>query len=186
MNCFENTYYDHVYANSKEYAKHYRDVVYYPVWKEIMDSLQAGDRVLDIGCGPGHFGHMLMDGGIDQYVGIDFSAVAVMMAKKKMPTARIIQASITDGVSYDDFMGYTVTAIEVLEHIEDDIALIKKLPKGKIIFSVPNYNSNNHYRAYADEEFILDYYRQVIEIDEVVKFEMSKTSFIYVCKGKII
>lgn len=188
MNYFDRTYYDTKYSETDEYGLHYQDVRYYPIWKEVMGNLTVEEKILDLGCGPAHLGQMLIDNGFKHYTGIDFSSLAVKMAKEKLPNSEIIEADLLNEVSYSRFSEHTIVAIEVFEHIEDDIQLVKMLPKNKIIFSVPNFIASNHYRTYKNEEFIKDYYKDVIDIESIKKFGVATTkgSFIYVCKGEII
>jgi hypothetical protein len=43
----------------------------------------------------------------------------------------------------------TYVALEVLEHLADDVALVKRIPpRAKFVFSVPNFWSTAHVRIY--------------------------------------
>ena len=49
--------------------------------------------------------------------------------------------------------------LEVLEHVENDINVIKKMcPKSEFIFSVPNYDSLGHVRLFNNENEIRERY----------------------------
>ena len=137
-----------------------------------MDNLNTNDKILDLGCGPSHFDHMLSDNGFKEYVGIDFSSVAIKMSKEKTSFTYIeSNLNYIDYIKYND---YVIVSTETFEHIEDDISLIKKLPKNRILFSVPNFMSENHYRTYDSEEQIIDYYKNIIDIDNIKEFKVSK------------
>ena len=183
MNPFEKEAYDKKYLESLEYKKDYHDIMYYPIWKYVMDNLKTTDKILDLGCGPSHLGDMLSDNNFIEYVGIDFSSVAISMAKKKSTYTFIV--SDLNNISYGKYDDYVIVCTETFEHIEDDIKLIKKLPKNKILFSVPNFLSKNHYRTYNSENHIRAYYDGVIEIEIIKEFKTSKKKSIFVVIGKI-
>ncbi len=45
----------------------------------------------------------------------------------------------------------TFTCLETLEHLEDDIGLVRKIPVGHVlIFSVPNYGGEAHLRWFQN------------------------------------
>lgn len=183
MNPFKKESYDKKYDESLIYKNHYLDLVYYPIWEYIMDNLNIDDKILDLGCGPSHLGHMLSDNDFKEYVGIDFSSVAIKMAKEKTYYTYI--ESDLNHIDYTKYNDYVIVSTETFEHIEDDIGLIKKLPKNKIIFSVPNFMSKNHYRTYDSEEQIRNYYKNIIDVDNIKEFKFNK-SYIFVAIGKII
>lgn len=183
---FEKESYNEIYSESLKYKKHYKEIMYYPIWEHIMKKLVISDKILDLGCGPSHFGHMLYDNNFKEYVGIDFSSVAIKMAQEKSPY--IFIESDLNNIDYTKYKDYIIISTETFEHIEDDISLIKKLPKTKIMFSVPNFLCDNHYRTYDSENDIIKYYKDILKIDNIYKFKLSKikTNSIFVCDGKII
>ncbi len=166
--------YDSIYTASKEYRKHYKESVYYGVWSEALRNISG--KVLDIGCGVGQFGVMLRDNGITDYRGIDISKVAVGMAQTKgldCICGDVFESDIME-TDYD-----TIVMMEVLEHIEKDIELLRKVKPGKkIVFSVPDFWSRTHVRVYPTAEFIRQRYNWLkLEIKEV----KILTSTIFVC-----
>jgi SAM-dependent methyltransferase len=79
-----------------------------------------GDRILDIGCGPGTMVPYLQDA---EYVGLDVSAEYVEKARRRFPQARFICQSVGeyDGVEANYFD--VVLALGVLHHLDDNEAL---------------------------------------------------------------
>jgi SAM-dependent methyltransferase len=80
----------------------------------------SGDRVLDIGCGPGTMVPYLQDA---EYVGLDVSAEYVEKARRRFPQARFICQSVGeyDRVEPNNFD--VVLALGVLHHLDDNEAL---------------------------------------------------------------
>jgi 2-polyprenyl-3-methyl-5-hydroxy-6-metoxy-1,4-benzoquinol methylase len=182
---FEKEAYNLGYLNSKKYKKHYKEIEYFNVWNFIMNNLSQNDKILDLGCGPSHLGNMLYDNNFKFYIGIDFSDVAINMAKNNAPFYTFILSDLTK-INYEEYKEHKIISVETFEHLKNDIDLIKKLPKNEIIFSVPNYMCPNHYRIYPDEDFIKKYYINVINITDINSFIISEINKIYVIKGKII
>ena len=83
----EDRWYDRLYETSPAYHVRYSESEHYTVWQAVAERLRSfGVRsVLDIGCGPGQFASLLRDSGIERYLGIDFSHVAVKRARKVCP-----------------------------------------------------------------------------------------------------
>jgi trans-aconitate methyltransferase len=131
---------------------------------------------------------MLYDKGIKTVVGIDFSEVGIKMAKEKVPSYTFITADLRN-IDYNKYVDYTFVSTETFEHLENDIELIKKLPKNHMIFSVPNYMCADHYRTYNNEDFIIKYYENILKIENIKSFSMGflndTESIIYVVECNI-
>ncbi|MDB5071259.1 MAG: hypothetical protein JWM87_2370 [Candidatus Eremiobacteraeota bacterium] len=102
--------------------------------------LRAGDRIVDVGCGIGAYGHVLRERGYD-WTGVEVRTdfVATMRGAG-------LSAETFDGGSLP-FAGETFDAalcIEVLEHVEDCapfLAEIARVTRRIAFFSVPNYEA---------------------------------------------
>ena len=120
-----------------------------------------GNNVLEVGCGNGNF-TVLLAQQCDRITGIDINREYVETARKrlaKQANVTILQENATklrSGNSFD-----TIIMLDVLEHIEDDIATLEQLyslltPQGKLIIKVPALNyiygemdrAIGHYRRY--------------------------------------
>ncbi len=108
---------------------------------------QAGERILDIGCGRGFYSHFIARSGAE-ITGIDdgpFVEIAQSMGQELQSTAKIERANITKTREYfnqSEQLFDKVMAIEVLEHLFLDqhafaewCLLLRS--GGKMIFSVP-------------------------------------------------
>lgn len=119
-------------------------------------------NILDAGCGTGL---MLPDlNNIGPTSGMDFSLDAIGFAKK-MYGGTIKQCCLPDDIPYDDNTFEVLISLDVIEHVEDDLAALKSLRKriikgGVGIFTVPALMSlwshhdviNEHKRRYDKEE----------------------------------
>lgn len=123
-----------------------------------------GRRVLDAGCGVGNFFSAAAER-IELGVGIDLSPVNIADAKKRFADAgniRFVQADLDEQAqALRDERFDTVVCLDVLEHLQDDEALLKRLtqivePGGYVLIKVPACPwlfgsvdiASDHYRRY--------------------------------------
>lgn len=177
--------YDFLFTTKSQYQKHYNDLWYIRSWRYIMRTLKRTDKLLELGCGCGHFSHMLHDNEFYDYVGIDFSSVGLSQARKKSPNHTFIEADICK-YDYSSYSDSKIICLETFEHIENDILLLKTLPKVEIVFSVPNFWSDSHIRVYPNTLFIKKYYQGVLKIHNIRPFHGSGKNKIFVIRAKII
>lgn len=136
-------------------------------------------HVVDLGCGNGYLASALREryyAGV--YTGIDFSPVALEMAENALSEqATDDYAEPPQGEYYFDCVdlndwtpvidGYThrtvFTCFEVLEHYDNDISLVDKIPaRSRFIFSVPNYWSQTHVRTYDSVGVVFNRYAHAL------------------------
>jgi 2-polyprenyl-3-methyl-5-hydroxy-6-metoxy-1,4-benzoquinol methylase len=127
--------------------------------KLILDMIE-GKNILDVGCGACTLSKILLEKSYNVTV-IDSDEKAVEIAKKK--GLRGFKADIADWKTNTKFD--CVIASDVLEHIDDDKRVIKKIyailkPGGCLIINVPSYKflfgkhdiNLGHKRRYSDGE----------------------------------
>lgn len=115
-------------------------------------------RILDAGCGTGQMLKHLED--LGDAVGIDTSAQAISFAQSR-GVKNLVLGSIT-AVPFPDATFDCVVALDVIEHVDDDIGILKALhdvtkPGGHLIVTVPAYkllwsehdDINHHKRRYT-------------------------------------
>lgn len=119
----------------------------------------AGSRVLDIGCGAGLMLNVL--GRFGETCGVDNSEVAVELSRETFAgTVRVGQ--LPDQVPYPEGSFHLITALDVIEHIVDDVESLRSIhrllaPGGKAVITVPAFmflwtefdEINEHQRRYS-------------------------------------
>lgn len=177
-------FYDAVYSRSPGYRGPPEESLYFPLWKVILDCLEPGWRILDVGCGPGQFARLCVDAG-HSYVGLDFSEEAIKLGRARVPEAEFQQVD----VEIDRFRirsgDYNVaTFVEFLEHVEDDIGILGAVPPGKnVVFSVPSYEGIEHVRSFPSIESVTSRYGFLLRITKYGKLARGKEDRVYVIAG---
>lgn len=160
--------YDGIYERKEYYQCHYSKAPYFKVWSKVASYIKDTDVVVELGCGTGQLLEMLLDKGIAQYTGYDFSQVGVELAKSKItkPIAEVYWQDLYEMNSLPTASVYI--AVEVLEHLVEDIQVLKLIPKGKqVIITVPNYLGGSHVRKFDTEEEVKDRYKDIIKCSEI-------------------
>ena len=177
-------YYDDYYKNSKGYKLHYSKLDHYKMWEKAIFLIGEKETIFEIGCGSGQFADMATDHGYN-YFGFDFSYQAIKIAKSlRLSCAIFTVANILDWKEFPHMDIYII--FEILEHIKDDIGILKRIPKGKpVLFSVPNFDYASHLRVFKDSAEILKRYSNLIKIKDIYKFNtVTKGKWWYLCYGK--
>lgn len=170
-------YYDRYFAEDEGYRRPYYKSQYYPLWTVIADRVRRGGcrKVLEIGCGSGQLAALLLDQGVDQYVGLDFSAQAVDIARAAAPAGRFVVGDARSTTIYDEFDCDVLICTEVLEHIEDDLTVIARFPAGKrCICSVPNFPYESHVRHFDDAAAVAARYGRFFDDPDVLTLVSPK------------
>jgi trans-aconitate methyltransferase len=152
--------YDEGFLNNPRYRKKPKDAPWFPIWRAVARLVPRRGSVLDIGCGPGHLSCLVARR--PKYIGIDFSKIAIAMAKTRNPWAEFIVDDLrTCKLPLTDI----VLATEVLEHIEDDLGVLERIKPGRrIIISVPTYDSRTHVRWFDTKADVLQRYSGLIKV----------------------
>lgn len=127
---------------------------------EVARMIDPHEEVVDLGCGTGRFIELLYQREhYGRVTGVDWSVTALAEAGR-YATPRHREAPLPEWVLCDlaewrpDPLraGNTVyTCLEVLEHLEDDRDLVRRVPPGhRLLFSVPNFDSESHVRVFRN------------------------------------
>lgn len=149
----------------------YQYQCYYPMFKVILKQLRKKNisNILEVGCGTGAFAHYLIcENPVIQYKGFDFSKVAIEKAIKRTGSKELFYyGDATNAHSYND--GYdAIVCTEVLEHVEDDLLVIKNWKQNAYCFcSVPNFDSDYHVRFFTSKEDVYKRYKELIDIENI-------------------
>lgn len=186
----DSCYYDAVYlqgGNNNMYNDHYQQSVYYPIWEKALTLIQeiTNPNLIEIGCGVGQFANLLFDHNLLHYNGIDYSKEAIKLAKANN-NRFIDKFTVDDAYQSQIFCEQynTVILFEVLEHLDDDLFILNKIAEGStVLFSVPNFDSESHVRFFESEAEILTRYSNILSIDDIYQFQISKNNKLYLAKG---
>jgi len=179
--------YDEIYRSSEEYRADFRDSVYFPVWSRVCALIPRSASVLDIGCGPGQFAEMLNDRGIASYLGLDISEEAIRMARDRLPQFEVAASDALCDPMVAQSKADVIVCMEVLEHIDEDLALIERFPSGRqVVLTVPNFPSPGHVRWFSTPSDVAKRYVGALETCNVdaVTIDASGPSIIYIIKGR--
>jgi len=177
-------FYDYVYSRSPGYRGPPEESLYYPLWKVILDCLEPGWRILDVGCGPGQFARLCLDA-VHPYVGLDFSGEAIKLGRARVPEAEFRQVD----VEFDRLLirrgDYDVaTFVEFFEHVEDDLGILGAVPLGKnVVFSVPSYEGIEHVRSFPNLESVTSRYGFLLRITKYGELARGEEDRVYVIAG---
>lgn len=145
-------------------AKHWwyrarRDILSDLIKREIAPA--SGSRVLEVGCGTGH--NLAMLGQFGAVDAVELDAPARGVAEKRL--GRTVTDAMLPGLDGVDRGAYNLVAsLDVVEHVEDDVAALKALascvaPGGRLLITVPAFPFmwsahdvvNHHHRRYTQK-----------------------------------
>lgn len=119
----------------------------------------AGSRVLDIGCGAGLMLNELRQFG--ETSGVDSSEAAIQLSREVF-AGTVQVGQLPDRIPFAAGSFNLVTALDVIEHIVDDVASLRAIrallaPGGMVVLTVPAYmflwtefdDINEHQRRYT-------------------------------------
>lgn len=160
-------YYDQIYRKRDQEGVYQADPrhteFYGELWSKVAKLVPSGRTVIDIGCGPGEFAAVFRDMRSEQYVGYDFSQAATSVAKKRnLPQCDFFVTS-AENVNFHKLNSPCFICLEMLEHIEDDKKLLKKIgAKSTLIFSVPTFDSPGHVRWFDTVSKVIERYGPIL------------------------
>jgi SAM-dependent methyltransferase len=182
-------WYDTVYQHSQKYRLGYQDTAYWPVWQKILERLATFGKpsILEIGCGPGQLAAAIRDRvGASAYLGIDFSATAIEMARRNVPNFRFVVGDALDAPDLDGFAYDLVICTEVLEHIKRDRDVIRRWrPGATVIATVPSYDAASHVRYFRDINEVSERYALLIDDLSIERIAIGRQSYIYLMQGRV-
>jgi len=135
-------------------------------------------RILDVGCGTG--ANLLMLSQFGDAEGVDVSEDALAFCRER--GLKNVKLGAGEELPYDDGTFDLVTALDVVEHMDDDLAGLREMqrvlrPGGRVLLFVPTFmflwglqdDVSNHRRRYRLSEL-----RRVLE---KAGFEIERTTY---------
>jgi SAM-dependent methyltransferase len=181
-------YYDAAFSNDPHYHVPFYKSSYYPTWAVVIDRLRRYGcrKILDVGCGPGQFAEVVADAGFTSYSGLDFSTVAIDMAQQRTPQFDFQVADVCRPDSYAGRDFDAIVCMEVLEHIEDDYAVVSCFPAGtRCLMTVPNFPWRSHVRHFESEQSVTRRYASFFDEFSVTRLKgmRNETEQFYLIDG---
>ena len=167
-------FYNEAFSIKDHYKNIYYKSPYYFIWTVIIDRLIYQEitlpQILELGCGTGQLAKYFQESGVKKYIGVDFSKVGIKLAMDTCIGYDFICQDLFDfdfsKVKYD-----TIICCETLEHIENDIWLIKQvMPGTRFIGSVPDFAYISHVRYFKNEKEVIDRYKSLFIEFKVERF----------------
>jgi 2-polyprenyl-3-methyl-5-hydroxy-6-metoxy-1,4-benzoquinol methylase len=136
----------------------------YFAWQSRLVARELGQRVVEVGCGIGNFTGLLLDR--ELVVALDREDACIQLLRQRYPGRRNLHAFTGDAASdalrdLARFRPDSVVCVNVLEHIEDDLAALDAMasilaPGGVMVLLVPAFQALygpidrhlGHYRRY--------------------------------------
>lgn len=148
--------------------------------------IPANHDVVDLGCGTGRFMEALHR--VEHYgsrVGIDWSRAAIREAARFAGHSTFLKGDLREWQPDPDRQGHTsYVCLEVLEHLDDDLDLVGRVPVGhQIVFSVPNYESESHLRHFNSAGAVWHRYGPLVAIRRWSLIEIDERKAIHVIDG---
>lgn len=126
-------------------------------YEQAAEMVNAGDKVVDLGCGIG-YGSRVLAKNAEFVLGVDDSEDAIEYARANYPHKNAVYC-IKDIFAVEDEFD-VVVAFEILEHTDNPIKffnLLKRIAKRKVVMSTPHISLDAagypfHYRHYSEGE----------------------------------
>lgn len=144
---------------------------YVPLYEAAAALIPPGARVVELGCGNGRFARYVTG----PYIGLDFAPGQVAEAIRyngggDFRVADLMADDIPDADAY--------VALEVLEHLDDDLGLLRRLPRGAtVVLSVPSFDSAAHVRHFPVPGSAAARYSRVLELDHASTIPLPRAYF---------
>lgn len=137
---------------------------YQPLWEATAALVPVGASIVELGCGTGRLAPLLRARG-RTYLGIDFAPRLIAEARRYDPASAFVVADLrTDPIPEAE----VYVANEVLEHLDDDLGLLRRLPRHSLaIFSVPSFDSESHVRFFPERGPTRERYAAAVLLDHV-------------------
>lgn len=164
MSAAPASYYDSLLDDPKNaYGLPIEESPYRELYERGAELIEPGLHICDLGCGSGRFASLVIDKAA-HYWGIDFSERLITEAGRYTGRPELFQ--------HEDFRHCFIppadvyVLMEVLEHLDDDLGLIERLPSGStVIASVPSFDSHSHVRVFPCEWRVRSRYATVLNMD---------------------
>lgn len=130
-------------------------------------------RVFEFAGSGGFLAKVIIDTvpGIEFYHHSDFADVAVNFARnllKDYGNCLVEKIDIDNEYNEVDWGNYDAFITISLEHLDNDLEIINKIPSGRpFFFCVPNFGGKEHVRFFPDENSIIERYSSLLHVKTI-------------------
>jgi len=173
MTKIDKEYYNKV---SEQQGYHYtQHMKWFPLMMLVLDRLK-GQSIVDLGCGAGHFAHLLHDQGYQLYTGIDYSeGMLEQCARRLLPYSfKFINLDLMlePWVAAVEEEFDTVVAMELIEHLPGDIEVLQQIPAGThCLLTTTNEPGIEHVRTFLTEDAVAMRYGHLFSDYTILSFK---------------
>jgi 2-polyprenyl-3-methyl-5-hydroxy-6-metoxy-1,4-benzoquinol methylase len=177
-------WYDRAFSRTVEGHKHYTEAKHHFLWAVLADRMvRDGVRsVLDIGCGSGQLALFLRDQGIPRYCGVDFSENRLSWARRSCPGFSFVLADAFQTDLLETFAYDAVVCAEFLNHVQEDIGLVRRIRKGARFYGiVANSSFASHVRVFRTAPEVRTRYADFFEdfrVNQLMADRKGKAYFV--------
>lgn len=172
-----------------KYMKPHIFARYEPVYRQAVALLPDRGicpRIIDLGCGVGHFYKIIRGRGYEDYLGIDFSEQMLKKAMVNAKSLKFYHGNLLEKSTQQFYSNESLfVLLETLEHIEDDLAILESIPIGsQVIFSVPSFDARSHVRQFKNTGAVIARYGHLLKFEKIMQLPWGKTNkvFMFRCK----
>jgi len=169
------------------------DSPWFTTYLEVAQMIDPHEEVVDLGCGTGRFLELLYRRNhYGRVTGIDWSQMALLESASYVkprhadaPPPEWLLCDLMDWRPDPLRSGNAVyVCTEVLEHIEEDRELVRRIPPGhRFIFSVPNFDSESHVRVFRSVSEIWKRYDRLLHFRRWVMVGTERQG-IHICETR--
>lgn len=154
---------------------------YIPLYEAAAALIPQDAKVVELGCGAGRFAPYALDR-TEDYLGVDFAPALVEQARASNPTGLFeVRDLRTDALP----RGEVYVLLEVLEHLDDDLALLRRIQWGRlVILSVPSFDSAAHVRKFPEEGSASARYGDLLRIEHEQVIPLPSGAFFHLIAGR--
>lgn len=158
-----------------------------PIYQEAARWIPSSGSVTDLGCGTGRFAGYLISATsfYGFFCGVDFSPASIAEAERYVGNPERVMFKVEDLRTFQPVQmvpNEVYTCLEVLEHLDDDLGLIRRIPAGaQFVFSVPSYMSASHVRCFHTLGSVFERFGAFLRIRRWSLIDFGAGNVVHVC-----
>jgi SAM-dependent methyltransferase len=162
----EPEYYNKLFGRKLKYKCPPWQSSHIPIWQAALELVRDAPCIYDLGCGTGQFAQLANHEGITGW-GVDFSPTAINIAWERNLNWQFKVMDLREWIPpVHPPHGMVYTCLETLEHLQDDLTLVSKIPTDStLVFSLPTGRDPAHFRWFDEPWDVRERYMDLLELD---------------------